>query len=89
MKKRTIKKTKKANTVGQYLGGDDPSQWIWSNRTHSTASEAFRDANYATAFWKCKTEWERTREYLGWGAMWVVVLGLMYLFMTGFNQMMG
>ena len=48
-----------------YLGGDDPSQWIHSNRTHRTASEAFKDAEYATAFYRPKSEWQDCMEFCG------------------------
>jgi hypothetical protein len=48
-----------------YLGGDDPSQWLHSNKTHRTASEAFRDADYATAFYRPKSEWADCLEFMG------------------------
>jgi hypothetical protein len=69
----------------QYLG-DDPAQFVWSNRTHRTASEAFRDADYATPIWRCETEWDRTKEYLLWGAMWVFVLFSLYAVAVWFNE---
>lgn len=59
--------------------GDDTAKFIHNNKTHRTASEAFRDADYATALWKCETEWDRTKQYLGWIAMWIGFLGFMYL----------
>ena len=39
--------------------GDDPAQFVWSNRTHRTASEAFRDADYATQIWKCESDFQQ------------------------------
>ena len=48
----------------QYLGETDPAQYIWSNKTHRTASEAFRDANYAYAGWKPKSEWDDFIEFV-------------------------
>jgi hypothetical protein len=66
--------------------GDDPAQFVWSNRTHRTASEAFRDADYATPIWRCETEWDRTKEYLLWGAMWVFVLFSLYAVAVWFNE---
>ena len=48
----------------QYLGETDPAQYIWSNKTHRTASEAFRDADYATAFYRPKSEWEDMKEFV-------------------------
>ncbi len=40
-------------------------------RTYSSASEAFKDADYATAIWRCETEAEH-----GWRQVksWVAVL---------------
>ena len=49
----------------QYLGCDDPSQWVWSNRTHRSASEAFRDAEYACAITRFKDDWQLALEFLG------------------------
>ena len=66
--------------------GDDPAQFVWSNRTHRSASEAFRDADYATPIWRCETEWDRTKEYLLWGAMWVFVLFSLYAVAVWFNE---
>ena len=50
------KRTKKKVAKWQYLGETDPAQFIHSNKTHRSVSEAFRDADYATAFWREKTE---------------------------------
>ena len=47
-----------------YLGETDPAQYIWSNKTHRTASEAFRDADYATAFYRPKSEWQDCVEFM-------------------------
>lgn len=70
----------------QYLGEQDPAVYIHSNKTHRSASEAFRDADYATPIWKCKTDWDRTMEYIGWGFMWATTLGAFYLLTTAFNS---
>ena len=53
-------------------------------RTYSSASEAFKDADYATAIWRCESE----HEY-GWRVLkgWVAVLsgiGLAYFFAFAF-----
>jgi hypothetical protein len=69
----------------QYLG-DDPAQFVWSNRTHRSASEAFRDADYATPIWRCETEWDRTKEYIGWSLMWAFVLFSLYAVAVWFNE---
>jgi hypothetical protein len=71
--------------IGQYFG-DDPAKFLHSSKTHRTASEAFRDADYACALWRCETEWDRTKQYIGWGLMWVVTLGVLYLLATWFNE---
>jgi len=54
-------------------------------KTYRSASEAFKDADYATPIWRCETEWDRAREYLGWIVMWVVVFAVLYSFMAFFN----
>jgi hypothetical protein len=54
-------------------------------KTYSSASEAFRDADYATPIWRCETEWDRTKEYLLWGVMWLILLGSLYLLVTCFD----
>lgn len=58
-----VRKSKKP-VKHQYLGETDPAQFIWSNRTHRSASEAFRDADYATAFYRPKSEWEDCKEFV-------------------------
>ena len=75
MRKKAI--TKKVVQKWQYLGETDPAQFIHSNKTHRTASEAFRDADYATAFWREKSEWEQSLEFLASaviGFMWVAIV---------------
>ena len=68
----------------EYLGQTDPAVFIHSNKTHRSASEAFRDADYATPMWRCETDLDRTKEYIVWGVMWAILLGVMYLLMTMF-----
>ena len=48
-----------------YLGETDPAQYIHSNKTHRSASEAFKDADYATAIYKPKSEWDDMVEFCG------------------------
>jgi hypothetical protein len=56
------------------------SKWNYGEgKTYRSTSEAFRDADYATPIWRCETEWDRTKDYLGWGLMWAVLLGSLYL----------
>ena len=60
-----VKKSKPKPTAKfQYLGETDPAQFIHSNKTHRSASEAFRDADYATAFYRPKSEWEDMKEFV-------------------------
>ncbi len=48
-------------------------------RTYSSASEAFKDADYATAIWRCETRFEHEwRQVKGWIAV-VLGIGLAYL----------
>jgi hypothetical protein len=78
-----MKKTKKA--VKSVYVGSDPAKFIWSNRTHRSTSEAFRDADYATPIWRCENDWDRAKEYIGWGLMWAVLLYSLYLLATAFE----
>jgi len=61
--KKMVKKSKKT-AKWQYLGETDPAEYIHSNKTHRTVSEAFRDADYATAFYRQKSEWEDMKEFI-------------------------
>ena len=82
-----VRKSKPKKTAKwQYLGETDPAQYIHSNKTHRTASEAFRDADYATPIWRCESEWDRTKEYLGWIVIWVFTLFILYTFAVGFEK---
>jgi len=69
-----------------YQSDIDPAVIIHSSKTHRTASEAFRDADYATSIWRCENEFDRTMGYLGWTIMWGMVLGGLYLLATGFEK---
>jgi hypothetical protein len=68
-----------------YQSDIDPAVIIHSSKTHRTASEAFRDADYATPIWRCETEWDRTKEYLGWIGMWAFLLFSLYAVAVWFN----
>ena len=61
-----------------YQSEVDPAVIIHSSKTHRTVSEAFRDADYATPIWRCESEWDRTKEYLKWIAMWAFVFFCLY-----------
>lgn len=47
-------------------------------RTYRTASEAFRDADYATGLWRCETDFDRTKQYLGGIAVLAIFGGLLF-----------
>jgi hypothetical protein len=63
--------------------GDDTAHYIHHHKTHRSASEAFRDADYATALWKCESEWDRCKEYgvfvIMWGLLLAGLYGLFYV----------
>jgi len=73
--------------IEQYFG-DDPAKFIHSSKTHRTASEAFRDADYATPIWRCENDWDRTKGYLGWIGMWAFLLFCLYSLACWFNEVM-
>jgi hypothetical protein len=80
-----VKRRTKRN---QYKSDIDPAVVIHSNRTHRTASEAFRDAEYATPIWRCETDWDKTKEYLKWIAMWLGTLWFLYEMAVWFDKAM-
>jgi hypothetical protein len=72
--------------VAFYKSDIDPAVIIHSSKTHRTVSEAFKDADYATPIWRCESDWDRTKQYLGWIFVWIATLGALYLFATGFEK---
>jgi len=72
-----MRKTKKV--IKPTYVGEDPAQFIWSNRTHRTASEAFRDADYATPIWRCESDFQQGLRFVvgmaqGMGIVMAVLL---------------
>jgi hypothetical protein len=62
------------------------SRWNYGlDKTYRSASEAFRDADYATPIWRCESDWDRTKKYLGGLAMWVFLLFGLYALAVWFN----
>ena len=58
--------------------GDDIAKHIWSGKTHRSASEAFRDADYATPIWRCESDWDRVRECGIFVVIWGLLLAGLY-----------
>jgi len=87
MRKNTRKKAKPNPHAHLYLGEQDPAVFIHSNKTHRSASEAFRDADYATAWYPHKSEWEDCKEFMGGMVLMtpviVFVLYVCYLILRG------
>jgi len=64
-----------------YRGSENPYKVV--GKTYSTASEAFKDADYATAIWRCETENERGwRQVKAWVA---VLLGIAFAYAVAFS----
>jgi hypothetical protein len=82
----TTKKYVATPVKTQYQSEIDPAVIIHSSKTHRTASEAFRDADYATPIWRCETDWDRTKQYLGWIVVWAFTLSAFYIFALGFEK---
>lgn len=80
-KATTVVTTRKA----QYLGGDALMEWH-KEKLKSSISETYKDADYATAIWRCETDWDRTKEYLKWIAMWLGVLWFLYQMAVWFDH---
>jgi hypothetical protein len=70
-----------------YQSEVDPAVIIHSSRTHRTASEAFRDADYATPIWRCESDWDRTKGYLGWIVMWIAFFFALYSLAMWFEEL--
>jgi hypothetical protein len=63
-----------------YEGGDALMEWH-KEKMKST----LHDADYATAMWRCETDWDRAKDYLIWGVMWAILLGCLYLVVLAFE----
>jgi len=85
---RTPRKSNKVVAKLQYLG-DDPAQFVWSNKTHRSVSEAFRDAEYACSITRFKSDWQLSLEFLCGAVMgfltvltWVALPVLLLVWLT-------
>lgn len=62
------------------------SKWNYGvDKTYRSASEAFRDADYATPIWRCETEWDRTKSYLIPLFIFILAGVFIYLICTGIS----
>lgn len=55
----------------------NPAEFIWNNKTHRSADEAFRDGTYAEAIWVCQTETSRALQHVVNYSMWIVASSLL------------
>jgi hypothetical protein len=69
---------KHVNPRLNYLG-NDPAKFIHSNKTHRSASEAFRDADYAQAIWSDHSE---LADFIEWCRDMKIVFPLLTLFIV-------
>jgi hypothetical protein len=54
--------------------------------TYSTASEAFKDADYATSLWRCESDWEIATRYFTDGIIGVLfAVGSVSIFIYGLS----
>jgi hypothetical protein len=68
-----------------YEGGDALMEWH-KEKMKSSASEAYKDVDYATPIWRCENDWDRAKEYAQWAGMWLILLSALYLLATWFNE---
>jgi len=71
-----------------YEGSDTFMEWH-KEKTKSSMDEASKGADYATPIWRCENDWDRTKAYLGWGAMWSFFLGSLYVLASCFEELVG
>jgi hypothetical protein len=62
-----------------YEGGDTLMEWH-KEKTKASASEAYKDADYATAIWRCETENERGWRMIKGCAGVALGIGVAYVF---------
>jgi hypothetical protein len=52
-------------------------------KTYRTASEAFKDATYATAIWRCETKWGWLERIVGNILMAILIISPVFSFIYG------
>lgn len=65
-----------------YEGSDVLAEWH-KEKSKSSMSEAYKDADYATPIWRCESDAERGLRTAWAGIAVVVGVGLAYLFAVG------
>lgn len=71
-----VKQTTRRSTP--YIGEQDTAKIVWSNATHRSVHEAFRDADYATPVWKPEPTYARVSDYAVWAVLWLVFFSSLY-----------
>lgn len=61
----------------EYKGIDDPAFFVHHNKTHRSVAEAFRNADYATAFYREKSDWD---DFVLFCKDGIVVLPMLFVF---------
>jgi hypothetical protein len=65
-----------------FEGCDTLTEWH-KEKTKSSASQAYKDADYATPIWRCESDTERALRVVGaWGAV-ALGVGLAYFISVG------
>jgi hypothetical protein len=72
-----------------FVGTQDNAKFVWSNKTHRTVSEAFRDADYATPIWRCETDFQAGMRFLGEALVGMVFVGVPIAGLIGFVVWLG
>jgi hypothetical protein len=67
-----------------YEGGDTLMEWH-NDKLKSTP----RDADYFTPIWRCENDWDRAKEYIVWGGMWIFFLFTLYQGAIAFEKWIG
>jgi hypothetical protein len=67
-----------------YKSQVDPAKIVWSNRTHRSVSEAFKDADYATPIWRCETDTQKGLKFLMEMIVGMLVVALPLLLVYSF-----
>lgn len=69
-------KTKQQRRETPFLGEQDTAKLVWSSKTHRSASEAFRDAQYACAITTFKTDAMLTWDFIKGSFIGALLVGV-------------